>query len=664
MTPTGLRALIGITLALALPANAAAQPAAGGSLRDLSLEQLGSLEVTTVSKQPSEVWRSAAAIVVMTADDIRRTGATTLPEVLRSVPGLQVSRLDSGHWAVGIRGLTSGFSKSLLVLIDGRSVYTPLFGGVFWQTQDTLLEDIDRIEVIRGPGGTVWGANAVNGVINVITKHSRDTVGGLATVGGGSVDHGRAAVRYGGSRGDGLHYRIYGTGFTRGALALAGDGRFDDWRIAQTGGRLDTSWRGGEVTVQGDLYRGETGDRVALGSYAPPSRLVLQGSDQVWGGNVVARWQRQAADGRGLRLQAYYDRTEREAVHFAETRHALDIDLMYHRPLGTRHQVSWGAGARRSPTRFTERYPTLTLDRPTRAYWLASTYAQDEAALVRDRLWLTVGSKFEYNNNSGMEVQPSARLLWRPDATQSLWVAASRAVRTPSSIDTDLRLTGFAQSNPDIFVQVAGTPDFDAETLVGFEAGYRRLIGAHLYLDVTAYHNTYDDLAGFGGLALSVQSAPVPHILATVPYANVIRGTTSGFEIAPDWRPADWVQIKGAYALLATDFETKPGYDDPGGVTTYEGSSPRHQGSVRVALALPSAVGVDLTHRFATGLMSGRVPAYHTADARVAWALSPQLSLAVAGANLLQRHHVEFYRDDGPAIRVPRSAFVSLTWCR
>jgi iron complex outermembrane recepter protein len=658
-----MRTLLATLIMLALPAALTAQSPAGGSLAHLSLEQLGSLEVTTLAKQPAEVWRSPAAIFVMTADDIRRTGATTLPELLRFAPGVQVSRLDSGHWAVGVRGFSSAFSKSLLVLIDGRSVYTPLFGGVFWQTQDTLLEDIDRIEVIRGPGGAVWGANAVNGVINIITKHGRDTVGVLATVGSGTVDQARAAFRYGGRRGDSLHYRFYGAGFSRAALSTSEDGRFDDWGIAQAGGRLDTTWRGGALTVQGDLYRGEAGDRVALGSFDPPSRIVLKGADQIWGGNILARWERRAAGGDGFRLQAYYDRTEREALHFGETRHAIDVDLMYHRPVG-RHHVSWGAGTRRSPTRFTPRYATLTLDRPTRAYWLASTFAQDEITLVADRLWMTVGSKFEYNNNSGMEIQPSARLLWRPDASQSAWLAASRAVRTPSSIDTDLRLTGFVQPSPPIFLTVTGNPYIDAETLVGFETGYRRLLGAQLYLDVTAFHNSYDDLAGFAELTLSIEPAPLPHILATVPYGNVIAGTTTGVEIAPDWRPADWLAVKAAYALVAIEMETKPGYSDPGTIAVYEGSSPRHQGSVRFMLTLPRGVAVDLTHRFATQLMSGRVPAYATADARVEWRLSDDVSFALVGANLLRPRHLEYFRDDGPAVYVPRSAFLSLTWRR
>ncbi len=659
-----MRLRLALVFTMVLPAALAAQSGPGSSLGDLSLDQLGTLEVTSVSKQPAEVWRTPAAIVVMTAEDIRRTGATSLPEVLRYVPGLQVARLDSGHWAVGVRGLSSAFSKSLLVLIDGRSVYTPLFGGVFWQTQDTLLEDIDRIEVIRGPGGTVWGANAVNGVINVITKDSRDTTGALASVGGGNVDQARVAVRYGGQRGNNLHYRVYGAGFTRAALSEAPGSRFDDWRIAQAGARVDTSWRQGSLTVQGDLYRGEAGDRVALGSFNPPSRLVLQGADQIWGGNILARWQRQTSDGGGLRVQTYYDRTERQALHFGETRHALDVDLLYHRSLGRRHHVSWGAGARRSPTEFRALYPTLTLDRPTRAYWLASTFAQDEMAVVADRLWLTVGSKFEYNNNSGMEVQPSARLLWRPSATQSVWLAASRAVRTPSSIDTDLRLTGFVQPNPPLYLELSGRPDFEAETLIGYEAGYRRLIGSHLYVDVTGFYNDYDDLAGFGSLTFTVEPQPVPHILAAVGYANIIGGTTTGVEVSPDWRPADWLQVKAAYAVLSVDMETHAGFTDASSIASYEGSSPRHQGSVRVSLALPHRVGLDLTHRFSSRLMSGRVPAYQTADARLEWAFSDRVSLAVGGANLLEARHLEYFRDDGPDVQVPRSAYASLTWRR
>ena len=602
-----MKLVIPLLVTLMAPTTAAAQPPPPGAatLRELSLEQLGSLEVTTVSKQPAEVWRSAAAIFVLTEDDIRRSGASTLPELLRLVPGLQVSRTDSNHWAIGVRGLTSAFSKSLLVLIDGRSVYTPLFGGVFWQAQDTLIEDIERIEVIRGPGGTIWGANAVNGVINVITKNSRDAAGALLSLSGGNVDQGRVAFRYGGQRGDALHYRVYGSGFVRDAEHHADGDLFDEWNIGQTGFRMDATRQGRDTfNVEGDVYRGRAGERVSVGSFFPPARLIIEGSDRISGGNLLARWQRDLKSGSGVRVQAYYDRTNRTAPHFSESRDTFDVDFLHHTTIGRRHSSSWGAGARFSPARFRSVYSTLTFSPEGRAHHLVSAFAQDEIAVVGEKLWLTLGSKFEHNNDSGLEVQPSARLLWRPNAHETVWTSVTRAVGTPSLFNTNLRYTSFARANPLSYVLVTGSEDFRSERLVGVEAGYRRLLASQLYLDVTAFHNDYDDLAGFGTYVVTVAPQPIVHLQFALPYKNAIRGVTDGFEISPDWRPTSWLQLKGTYAFLTIDMTNRPGYADDSGVRGYEGSSPRHQGFVHASLTLPARIEIDHTYRFVSRLPS------------------------------------------------------------
>jgi iron complex outermembrane recepter protein len=661
-----LAILLALAVALFAPAASAQQPPpSAATLRELSLEQLGSLEVTTVAKQPAEVWRSPAAIVVLTQDDIRRSGATTLPELLRLVPGVQVSRLDSDHWAIGVRGLTSAFSKSLLVLIDGRSVYSPLFGGVFWQIQDTLIEDIERIEVIRGPGGTIWGANAVNGVINVITRNSKDTTGMLVSLGVGNVDQGRVGFRYGGSRGDALHYRVYGTGFTRAAEHHTDGHPFDDWRIGQAGFRIDAAGREGQTFIlQGDVYGGSAGERLGVGSFFPPARQIVEGSDRVSGGNLMARWQRALHGGGSVRVQGYYDRTDRDAIHFGESRNTFDVDFLHHTPIGRRHQVSWGAGARFSPADFRTVYSTLTFSPEDRAHRLVSAFAQDEIAVVRDTLWLTLGSKFEHNNDSGLEVQPSARLLWRPDARETVWLSATKAVRTPSRIDTDLRLTGFGLPDPLAYLLVTGSKDFRSERLAGVEAGYRRLLASQLYLDVTAFHNGYDDLAGFGAFTVTVEPDPILHLQFAVPYENAIKGTTDGFEISPDWRPGAWLRLKGAYSFLTIDMQNRPGFADESNVPLYEGSSPRHQGFLQASVTLPGGVELDHTYRFASRLPSHDIPRYITADARLGWPLSSEWTVAVAGQNLLQPDHAEFFRDDVALVGIRRSVYATLTWRR
>ena len=444
-------ACFGIAL-LASPASSRAQdPQAGlqtdggGALTQMSLEQLGSVEVTTASKEPEQVWRTPAAIYVLTAEDIRRSGATSIPEALRSVPGVQVTRMSSDHWAIAIRGFAGQFSRSLLVLIDGRSVYTPLFAGVYWDVQDTLIEDIDRIEIIRGPGGTIWGANAVNGVINIITKRARNTHGVLASAGGGNVDQGTGAVRYGNGNGRTFDYRIYGKANTF-APEFHTDGRnFDDWRTQRAGFRMD--WNDtskNTLTVQGDIYHGDAGDKVTTATFVPPGQLKLEGNDQFSGGNVLARWRREFVGGSDIQLQAYYDRTDRHAPHYGEIRDTFDVDFLHHISLRTRQDILWGVGARVSPSDFIQTIPTL--DFIPRHYTdnIYSGFLQDEIQIVRTKLSLTIGTKLEHNRYTGLEVEPTVRLLWTHSPRQSFWGAVTRAVRTPSRLDEDLQLTAFA----------------------------------------------------------------------------------------------------------------------------------------------------------------------------------------------------------------------------
>ena len=658
-----IASLLVTVLGHAAAAHAQAQPSV--PLRELSLEQLAALEVTTVAKQPSEVWRTPAAITVLTQDDIRRSGVTTLPELLRLVGGVQVSRMDSDHWAIGIRGLTSSFSKALLVLIDGRSVYTPLFGGVYWQVQETQLEDVERIEVIRGPGGTLWGSNAVNGVINVITRHSRDSTGVLVSAGGGNVDQGRVSVRYGASHGAALSYRVNATASNRDAQHHPDGHAYDEWSLAQGGFRVDLARPGGQsLRLQGDVYKGTMGERVAVASFTPPAQVLVEGSDEVSGGNLVAGWERELTGSTSLRLQAYYDCTVRHAIHFGEVRDTFDVDLLLRSRIGERHQVSWGAGARSSNSDVTPVFSVLSVSPEDRNQRLASVFAQDEMALLPDRLFVTAGGKLEHNVYTGWEVQPSARLLWRVDTQETVWGAVTRAVRTPSRIETDLRFTGFLVPAPLLYLQLAGSEEFDAEALVGVEAGYRRLVSPSFYVDLTAFHNTYQNLSSFSAFTLSPQTVPVAHLLATTTYENGIRATSDGFELSPDWRPRAWARVRGSYALSTINATNRPGSPDTTNVGLYEGSVPRHQGSVQASLTLPHRVEVDYMQRAVGRLVARSVPGYVTGDARVAWEPAKGVTFAVAAQNLFAPRHVEFYRTEFPPPGVRRSVFVSATWRR
>ena len=384
MQPRNTFGIIWLLLALVLVGKGTPLPQEGASggkqiapaiLKSLSLEELSQIEVTTPSKQPVKVLQTPSAIFVLTGEDIRRSGATTIPAALRLVPGVEVARIDANKWSIGIRGFGSRLTRSVLVLIDGRTVYTPLFDGTYWEVQDTPMDDIDRIEVIRGPGGTIWGPNAVNGVINIITKDTKDTHGMLASAGGGNEEQGFFNFRYGGGNGKGFNYRIYGKGFTRGPEVHPDGRNFDDWRAAQTGFRMD--WQKNDrdtFTLQGDLYQEGWRKRVQAVSYTQPYSQIVDANAQLSGGNLMGRWKRTLGEGNDIQLQAYYDRTNRAEANFGEVRNTFDVDFLQRLRLPARQQVSWGLGARVDPVTNTEVVSGLTFDPPKRTDYLLTAF--------------------------------------------------------------------------------------------------------------------------------------------------------------------------------------------------------------------------------------------------------------------------------------------------
>ena len=642
-----------------------------GQLVQLSLEQLGNVEVTSASKEPEEVWQTPAAIYVLTSEDIRRSDATSIPEILRLVPGVEVSRIDSDHWAVGVRGFGSQFSRSLLVLMDGRSVYTSLFAGVYWDVQDTLIEDIDRIEVIRGPGGTIWGANAVNGVINIITKNAKETRGFLASAGGGTIDQGTSALRYGGEIGKTFNYRFYGKAFTRGP-EFHGDGRrYDDWRMQRGGFRAD--WDTGKhdsLTLQGDIYSGDDGDRTTVGSFSPPSQLDLRGNDEVSGGNIQGQWRHAFAAGADVQVQAYYDRTVRHAPQYGETRNTFDVDFLNHIPLGHRQDLLWGLGTRVSPSDYIEVVPTLDFLPHHQTDSIYSGFVKDEIQIIQRKLSLTVGTKIEHNDYTGFEVQPTARLLWTPRSRQTFWAAFTRAVRTPSRLDVALNLQDFVGHLPPpapqfpIYLQVAGDPNFSVERLLGYELGYRSLITSRFYVDLSVFYNDYANLEAFGTPSLSVKTSPIVYLLFTEPYTNGIKGTTDGFEVAPDWKPTRWLQWKGSYSYWQPHLKNQLGNSDASTLLQDQGSSPRHLVSVQSLFNMPRRTELDLTYRYVSALPAQKVTGYNTADVRFGWHFRGNFELSLVGQNLLQPRHAEFGSSPEPIVMIERSAFAKITWTR
>jgi len=637
------------------------EQANGEPLKQLSLAELGNVEVTTASKEPEKIWKTPAAIFVLTQEDIRRSGATSIPEVLRLAPGVEVARINSNQWSVNIRGLGSGFSKSVLVLIDGRSVYTPLYAGVYWDVQNVLLEDVERIEVIRGPGGTIWGSNAVNGVINIITKNAKDTRGAFASTTGGNVDQNESGVRYGRAHGNNLNYRAYALGFGRAPETHTGGGNYDAWQLGQAGFRTDSQLTDRDTfTVQGDLYKGSVGQQVGIAYYSPPSQLTVNATQDVSGGNLLGRWRHQLTNTSDLEVQAYYDRTYRLGPQLGETRNTFDIDLIHHFALQERNEVIWGLAARWSPGDFIQTVATLNFLPHHQSNNIYSAFVQDEIALLPNKLWLTVGLKFEHNIFTGWENEPSGRLLWTPTSHQTIWGAVTRAVRTPSRIDEDLQLTGLVQANPPVFVCICDNRQFESETLLGYEAGYRKLVGSNFYVDVAAFHNKYNDLTSYGEESVSiVASPPPPYTLLSFRPLNGIMGSSNGGEISPAWKLNHRVDLKATYSYVNLNFLDKPTHTKTSQVSSYEGSSPHHEATAQILFHLPRGFEFDPTYRYVGALSALQVNGYQTVDARLGWHFAKEVELSVTGQNLLQPRHAEF----GPVL-VERSAYAQITWRR
>jgi iron complex outermembrane receptor protein len=630
----------------------------------VSLEQLGEIEVTTASKRPVKMSQTPAAIYVLTQDDIRRSGATSVPEALRLVPGVDVARIDSNTWSLGVRGFGNALSRSVLVLIDGRSVYTPLFAGVYWQVQDTLLEDVERIEVIRGPGGTIWGANAVNGVINIITKTSHDTHGVLVSTGGGNVDEGFAHFRYGAGNDKGFDYRIYGKTFARGSQFHQDGHSFDDWQMAQVGFRTDWDLHHRDtLTLQGDLYGGDAGQRLSINSYSSPFITNVERDIELGGGNLLGRWKRSLAGGSDIQVQAYYDRTSRKQSNFDESRNTFDIDFTHHLVLPWRQDFLWGLGARLSSGKTTVVDPTVVFTPNDLTDKLYTSFLQDEIAIVPRQFSITIGSKFLHNSYSGFEVEPSAHLLWTPNQRQSVWAAVTRAVRTPSRVEEDLQLTGILTPNPLTFYRVVGDRGFSSENLIGYEAGYRSLVRPKLYLDVAAFYNNYDHLLSIEPGAPFSESSPAPsHTVVPLFFRNGILGKTSGFEIAPDWTPLNWWRLKTSYSYLYMKLNRHGGSADTTTANSVEGSSPHHQVVIESSFDLPKKLEFDQTYRYVSALPAEHVGAYSTGDARFSWHAVRSLEFSVVGQNLFQPHHPESAGDPGPLVGMKRSVYVKMTW--
>jgi iron complex outermembrane receptor protein len=615
--------------AVVAAADTAAKPASPADISRLTIEELANIDISSVSKRPEPLGEAAASVYVITREQIRRYGATSIPEILRLAPNLQVARVSSSGYAITARGFNNTIANKLQVLIDGRSVYTPLFSGLFWDVQDTLIADIDRIEVISGPGGTLWGSNAVNGVINIITRHSRDTQGGLLSIGGGPDERG-ASFRYGASLGEDATYRIYAKGFGReNTENSSGASARDSWGKGQLGFRLDWARFGDALMFEGSGYDGSLDRRNT-------------DNELISGAHLLGRWNRTLQNDSAIQVQAYYDLTRRvRPGTFGELLNTFDVDAQHRFSLGGRHDIVWGGGYRLNHDNV-DNEPVLAFLPAIRNLHLANVFVQDTIALT-ESLELTLGAKLEYNSYTRFEVQPNARLAWNLRDYGLLWSAISRAVRTPSRVDREL----FApRSAP--FLLAGG--DFKSETLIAYEIGYRVQPVTHASFSISTFYNVYDDLR-----SIEPTSGGLPSVIK-----NKMKGETYGVEMWGSYLVLDWWRLSAGYNFLQKDLRLKRGSSDPNGVRG-AGNDPEHQFSARSAMSLPYNMEFDLALRWIDRLPNPNVPSYVALDARLGWTLWKALELSLSGFNLTDRRHPEF---GAAATRseLPRTFYLRARW--
>jgi len=646
----------------------------------LGLEDLMKIQITSVSKKSQQISDAAAAVFVITQEDIRRSGVTSIAEALRMAPGVQVARIDANKWAVSIRGLNGRFANKLLVLMDGRSLYSPLFAGVYWEVQDTALEDIDRIEVIRGPGAALWGANAVNGVINIITKPADTTQGGLLSAGGGTQAGGFATARYGLSLGNDANLRFFAKRQDTGnAVYATGAAAHDAWNMTRGGFRLDAqpSYRD-TLTVSGDYYDGSIEEKYTLyrlpTGQDPGISSSPDAQSRMSGGNLLGRWQRTLDDTDSLSLQLYYDHFERSMIILGERQDTVDLEFQHRLTLWDRQDLIWGLGYRFIRDSLGDT-ATISFEPAGRNTNLYSGFLHDEIKIIPDQLSLIIGSRFEHNSYTGFEFQPNGRLLWTPTQHNSLWGAVSRAVRTPARGDSDIayRYRTYPADPPNpplpVRLEIDGSKEFKSETVLAYELGYRTEPMTHVAIDAAAFYNSYGRLRVLqtGQLFTEPVGSAPENLVQPFGLANLMHGHTYGVELAGEWSPVPWWRLHASYSYLRIKMYLEAPSTDTINQGDAEGDSPRHQFTLRSGVDLGKGVECDLWLRGAGRLpyVDGvSIPGYLTMDAHLAWKPLPKLELSLVGQNLLHGRNQEFvpeFINTFPS-EVQRSVYGKVAW--
>jgi iron complex outermembrane receptor protein len=632
-------------------------------LKHLSIEQLTDVMVTSVTRGPEPLSRSAGAAAVVTSGQIESSGALNVPEAIRYVPGINVAQMTASQWAVSSRGFAGGNSPDLLVLSDGRSIYTPLFSGVFWDVQDYLMPDIDRIEVVRGPGAALWGSDAVNGVINIITKSAADTQGAWAEAGGGSEENALVAAQYGGEAGDQAYYRVFGKYESDAPEDYPAGASSDGWDLGHVGFRTD--WKADPAdafTLQGDAYDGRIGQVSPavnlIGRPGPTSPLVVG----VGGGNVLAHWRHAMSDDSDYEVRLYYDYTHRNDPSFNDDLATLDLDFLEHLELGQDQAITWGVSGRTMDDIFHGK-GLLTLNPPDSRFNVASAFLQDEISFSRS-VRLTLGTKLEHNDFSGFEVQPSVRAAWDLSDTSMLWSAVSRAVRVPTRIEQDEEVDATNPAGNPVVV-LLGNRNFHAEEVLAFELGYRWRPLSDLSLDLAAFRNRYTGLASLEIGTPYIDSATGQEIVPLLT-ENLIDGHATGLEGLVQYSPVDWWRLSVNYTYIQTTLT--PLGEDLNRNRFAAGSTPRNQAGIQSYFDLPHNVelygGLRVLSAVETlpEIVDGTGdPGYQELDLNAIWHVSPRLTLSLEGDSLLHSSHIEI-GDPGERSAIKRSIFGRLTW--
>jgi iron complex outermembrane recepter protein len=631
---------------------------------ELSLAELLQVEVTSVAKQPQGLYDAPAAVFVITSEDIRRSGATSLPEVLRLTPGIQVARINSNVWAVTARGFNGRYANKLLVLQDGRSLYNPIFSGVFWNTQDLLLEDIERIEIIRGPVAALWGANAVNGVINILTKAAVDTQGTLITTTVGDEERYILGARQGFRIDDQTYLRLYSKGFERDSSRdRQGTENADDWGMLRGGFRLDRDLNGNDkLTLQGDIYQGYAGETFLTPDPAsPPDFVQIKADDTALsGGNLLARWTRTFSAQSEFALQSYFDAARNWDSITGQDRKTFDINFQHRLEPIQRHHLVWGLGYRTS--RDSTNSGIIAFSPAGRHSNLFTTFAYDDLTLIEDKISLVLGAQLEHNDYTDFEFQPTLRMIWTPRPYQTLWGAVSRAVRTPSRAETGIIFKQPVIATPGGPLQPAlvGNPGFKSEEVWSTELGGRWRARPQLFLDLSFFYNQYNGLLSVDPRAPQI-AVPADIDLPLVA-SNALDARSFGAELIADLTINPWWKLQSTYTYLRVLLDLDPAANYQGFKET-AAAYPKHQYALRSNMDLNQQLECDLALRY-VGDISAATRKYLALDARLDWHPCDQLHLELIGHNLLDPQHPEAASEylAASALEVDRSLFARATW--